>query len=256
MTQGSGKRTRSRHCLTGETEEIDCGFTWASWEETWPTVKDELAECDAEGNTPRFSKNCLFINETFETLNNSSAPTLTNCADDVDERSRPIVFSSGQGCAYLTERVEKEIDGKVMGYQSGFKQNSWLKFDLFLKSGQTGIKDVLNIECPSCRSETNHMKIQARNINTTHYDLEFGFRNKKTQTNLFENGEMDDETSTSWQEHGATVTYQASSYSNGGYLITGRTETFHGIKYEFTQSDVVNMRNRNSFFMQFFLSDY
>ena len=250
MTQGTGKRTRSRHCLTEETEEIDCGFIWASWEETWPTVKDELAECDLEGNTPRFSRSCIFKNETFETLNNSTAPSLTNCADDVDERSRPIVFSSGQGCAYLTERIKKEIDGNVFGYQSGFKHNSWLKFDLFLRSGQeTGIKDILNIECPSCRSETGHMMVQSRTINTTHFDLELSFRTKKTQTNLFENGEMDNETSTAWQEHGATVTYQTSSYNNGGYLITGRTEDFHGIKYEFAQSDLIDMRQRNRVFL-------
>ena len=113
------------------------------------------------------------------------------------------------------------------------------------------LAQILSTECPSCRSESNYVKIQARNINTTHYDLDFSFRTKKTQTNLFENWEMDDETSTSWQGHGATVTYQSSSYSNGGYLITGRTETFHGIKYEFTQSDVVNMRNRNSFYSAF-----
>ena len=64
------------------------------------------------------------------------------------------------------------------------------------------------------------------------------------ELNLFQNGRMDNSTDTSWNANGATVTHQTESYNNGGYLISGRTATWRGIKQDFTSEQVISMRNR------------
>ena len=52
------------------------------------------------------------------------------------------------------------------------------------------------------------------------------------ELNFFHNGRMDKDDN-SWNANGATVTHQAVSYHNGGYLVTGRTASWRGIKQDF-----------------------
>ena len=52
---------------------------------------------------------------------------------------------------------------------------------------------------------------------------------------------MDDPTDDSWTPNGAQLTYQRVSYHNGGYLVTGRTSTWRGIKQDFKHDKVETM---------------
>lgn len=52
---------------------------------------------------------------------------------------------------------------------------------------------------------------------------------------------MDDPTDDSWTPNGAQLTYQRVSYHNGGYLVTGRTATWRGIKQDFKADKVETM---------------
>ena len=65
------------------------------------------------------------------------------------------------------------------------------------------------------------------------------------ELNHFQNGRMDDASDASWNANGATVSHQAVSYHNGGYLVTGRTASWRGIKQDFTADEVTNMRNKS-----------
>ena len=240
MTQGAGKRTRSRQCSSDAVEEVECGFIWASWEATWENEKNQQANCDDEGNTSSFSRACLFKNQTFESLISTPAPTPANCADDIVKRSRSIDLTVGSGCGYLTKRDEREIIDEVFAYHSGFKQNSWLKFDLFIRSGQSlsGEKDVLKIDCVG---RVDHIQIKTRGLNTTHFDLTFQFRNKLMNMetlvagafNIFDKW-FEIEYNTAWESgsQGQKVTIKVAGYFEEGYVITddiktrGSTDTF------------------------------
>ena len=164
MTQGAGKRTRSRHCLTDQTEEVDCGYVWADWATTWATEKDKPSSCDANGNTSRFSRLCIFKNQSNEI--ESSVPSLTNCADEADivRRSRAVMLDPDPFCGYLTLRDENEINGQVIGQHALLRVLSKLKFDLFLKPGSetNSVQDIINIVCSSCENNQEKIKIQTK----------------------------------------------------------------------------------------------
>ena len=55
---------------------------------------------------------------------------------------------------------------------------------------------------------------------------------------------MDDPTDDSWTPNGAQLSYQRVSYHNGGYLVTGRTSTWRGIKQDFKTEKVKTMIGR------------
>ena len=113
---------------------MECGFEWAEWSAT--TVPDTAASCDDDGNTSGYMRQCVWINATHEALINSPGPELDNCGDERHLRTSHVPITSY--CSYFSQRSVKELDGFILSRHAHHRASWQLRFDLFLRSGQTG----------------------------------------------------------------------------------------------------------------------
>ena len=154
---------------------MDCGFVWAEWSAT--PVPDTATSCDDEGNTSSYTRQCVWVNATHETLIDSYEPVLDNCGDDRPKRAREVSVTGDGECSYISQRSVKELDGFVLTKHARFRVFWRLQFDLFLRPGQTGSVEVLKIKKDGISVCAAQLLVTMVNINETAFELKFDICN-------------------------------------------------------------------------------